>query len=337
MSEPEGTLKSSAVKSSAAGQGHFPESIAVVIPTALVEGPDRQPLVAACLESLIPATGATGERANVRRRGLEVLLVTQGRVFDHPILSKMSRAGIDLREIDVPGPFNFSQKVNAGVAAATADVIFLLNDDVRMCEEDWPSVILDVLSDVTVGAVGPYILNPDGTLNAAGDALVPDGARHISAFDMEHRRGLADRSPSDREVILLTAAALAVPRSIYLEIGGFDEDFPSSYGDTDFCLRLGASGRRLICTSRVRVIHHESSSRDPQVPESATQLLRAKHPGALGDDPLLPPLLLSVKLILARAIGRPLRFIYRVSVRRFVQPNFRRRLSALVGKVGWLR
>lgn len=315
-----------------------PQTIAVIIPTALHKGPDGRPLLAGCLESLVAAVDSPTDRAaDGGPRLREVVLVTQGSPFEGPVLGRLTAAGVGMRQVDVLGRFNFSRKVNAGAANATADVVFFLNDDAVMRGADWPSVILGILADPAVGAVGPVILNPDGSLNAAGDTHSADGVRHVDGFDARYRQGLADVLARDHDVSLLTAAALALPVSVMRSIGDFDEAYPSALGDTDFCLRLGLSGRRLVCTPRATVVHAESSTRDPKVPASTLRLFRLTHPGIEREDPLLPPLSLPRRVRIARSIVRPLRGAYRATIKRLVPRSLHLRLwRAAVGR-GWVR
>lgn len=315
-----------------------PETIAVIIPTALQKGPDGQPLLAGCLESLVPAAESPEERASdggphVR----EIILVTQGRPFEGPVVARLASAGVDVRQLDVLGPFNFSKKVNAGVAVATADTLFLLNDDAVVRGADWPSVFLGILSDSTVGAVGPIIRNPDGTLNAAGDTHSADGVRHVDAFDARYRPGLAETLERDHDVSLLTAAALAIPASAIRFVGNFDEAYPSALGDTDFCLRLRASGRRLVCSPRAAVVHAEASTRDPKVPKSTLELFQRAHPRTSLDDALLPPLALPQRTRIARSIVRSLRGAYRATIKRLVPRGLHLRLWRAAVSRGWVR
>jgi len=315
-----------------------PETISVVIPTALQEGRDGRPLVAACLESLVPAVESPeGRASDGGPRVREIVLVTQGRPFEGPVVVRLASAGVDIRQLDVLGPFNFSKKVNAGVAIAPADAIFLLNDDAVMRGSDWPSVFLGILADPTVGAVGPVIFNPDGSLNAAGDTHSADGVRHVDGFDARYRPGLAEILARDHDVSLLTGAALAIPASAFRSVGDFDEAYPSALGDTDFCLRLQASGRRLVLTPRATVVHAEASTRDPKVPKSTGSLFRRTHPEASLDDPLLPPLALPRRVRVTRSVVRPLRGAYRATIKRLVPRSLHLRLWHAAVSRGWVR
>ena len=50
-------------------------------------------------------------------------------------------------------------------------------------------------------------------------------------------------------------------RSLFEQVGGFNEHFFTAYQDLDLCLRLRARDLRIIYTPRVVVVHHEWTSR----------------------------------------------------------------------------
>lgn len=315
-----------------------PETIAVIIPTALKKARDGRPFLAACLESLLPAVASPRERASDGGpRVREIVIVTQGRPFEDPVLGRLSSNGVEIRQLDVLGAFNFSRKINAAAAIATADVLFLLNDDAEVRGDDWPALVSGILADPSVGALGPLILNPDGTLNAAGDTYSTDGVRHVDGFDARYRPGLSEILTRDHDVSLLTAAALALRTAAFRSVGDFDESYPSALGDTDFCLRLRRSGRRLVCTPRARVIHAESSTRDPKVPGSVFRRFQRMHPEVQRDDPLLPPLALPLSVRVARSFVRPLRGAYRATIKRLVPRGLHLRLWRAAVSRGWVR
>ena len=52
-----------------------------------------------------------------------------------------------------------------------------------------------------------------------------------------------------------------IRRSLFRELGGFNEHFFTAYQDVDLCLRLRVRGLRLIFTPEAVALHHESVSR----------------------------------------------------------------------------
>jgi GT2 family glycosyltransferase len=54
---------------------------------------------------------------------------------------------------------------------------------------------------------------------------------------------------------------MAVRRSVFEELGGFDTAFPVNYNDVDFCLRARRAGYNVIYEPASVLRHHESSTR----------------------------------------------------------------------------
>ena len=75
---------------------------------------------------------------------------------------------------------------------------------------------------------------------------------------------------------------MAVRRSVYQEVGGFDEvNLTVSYNDVDFCLRLRERGYRIVWTPHAVLDHLESVSRGQDT--SPENLERAKRGGGVHD------------------------------------------------------
>jgi GT2 family glycosyltransferase len=96
----------------------------------------------------------------------------------------------------------------------------------------------------------------------------------------------------------VTGACLAVKRSDFDLVGGFDEAaFPVAYNDIDFCLKLHVKGKRNYYRGDAVLIHHESQSRGADeksmskqkrmTAEVAQFLGRWRH--LLADDPHFSP------------------------------------------------
>jgi hypothetical protein len=50
-------------------------------------------------------------------------------------------------------------------------------------------------------------------------------------------------------------------KSLFEEVGGFDEHYFTAYQDVDLCLKLHVRGKRNIYTPKAVLLHHESHSR----------------------------------------------------------------------------
>lgn len=109
-----------------------------------------------------------------------------------------------------------------------------------------------------MGAVGGRIVLPDGTLQEAGSIIWSDGSC------LGYGRG---RNPEDgeflfqRDVDYCSGAFLLTPRELFEEMGRFDTAFsPAYYEETDYCVRIWKSGRRIIYNPDVVIDHYEFAS-----------------------------------------------------------------------------
>jgi O-antigen biosynthesis protein len=60
-----------------------------------------------------------------------------------------------------------------------------------------------------------------------------------------------------RNVSAVTGVCLALRKGVFAEVGGFDDRFPIDYHDVDLCLRILASGYRIVYESSVVLRHYE--------------------------------------------------------------------------------
>jgi GT2 family glycosyltransferase len=95
----------------------------------------------------------------------------------------------------------------------------------------------------------------------------------------------------------VTAACLVVRRSVFEEVGGFDEaHLAIAYNDVDLCLRLRERGYRTLWTPYAELYHVESASRGYEdTPakrerfEREVAYMRRRWNGTLAYDPAYNP------------------------------------------------
>ena len=167
-----------------------------------------------------------------------------------------------VRRIEFPNPFNFSRANNQAAATAAGDFLLFLNNDTEIVSEDWLQHLIYYAEQPDVGAAGALLVYEDRTVQHAGVALGMRGtADHIMRGFPLGVDGYAGSLVCAREVSALTGACLMIRKSLFHEIGGFNEHFFTVYQDVDLCLRLRTRGLRLIFTPQALVVHHESLSR----------------------------------------------------------------------------
>ena len=225
--------------------GRKQPQISIIIPTK-----DRPDLIGRCLNSIFDRTTYPD---------FEVVVVDNGST-DPAALAAIDRYGVT--RVDFPQKFNFSRANNLGIAAATGEILVLLNNDTEICEPDWLDQMLSLLDDPDVAAVGPLLIYPNGKVQHAGVALGLRGtADHVLRNLDANGDGYFGTLSSTREVSAVTAACMMLRRADYLAVGGLDELFDKHYQDVDLCLKLQRDGRRVLFTPRTRVIHYESATR----------------------------------------------------------------------------
>ncbi|RYD92155.1 MAG: glycosyltransferase family 2 protein, partial [Sphingobacteriales bacterium] len=182
---------------------------------------------------------------------------------------------------------------------ASGEIVLLLNDDVEPLRAGWMHRMVASAMQANVGAVGAQLLYPDNSVQHAGVMLGLGGTcAHLwRGLEAEAAaRNVFIQSVGGRMAV--TGACLAVRRSAYDLIGGFDEQaFPVAYNDIDFCLRLNARGLQTIYRGDAVLVHHESKSRgsdEASVAAHKRQSAEAAHflrrwRNALGTDPFFSP------------------------------------------------
>lgn len=169
----------------------------------------------------------------------------------------------NVKIIPNPGQFNFSHAVNIGVEASSGEVCVLLNNDTEVIDGGWLAELVGHAMREDVGAVGARLDYGDGTIQHAGVALGIGGvAAHVHRGAPHAYEGPNHELMHVRRQACVTAACLATRKSIYQDLGGFNEvDLPVALNDVDYCLRVNRAGYHVIWTPHAQLKHHESVSR----------------------------------------------------------------------------
>jgi GT2 family glycosyltransferase len=134
----------------------------------------------------------------------------------------------------------FARAANAGIAAASADAVALVNTDVLLAP-DWLERAAAALAAAPAAAsVATKLVDLDDPriLYDAGDVLRRDGAcEQRGRFERD-----AGRYDEPGEVFSACAGAALYRRAAVLAAGGFDERFGTYLEDVDLGLRLRLAG-----------------------------------------------------------------------------------------------
>jgi GT2 family glycosyltransferase len=230
---------------------HLTHPVAV---SAIVPFRDGPQFLRACVDSV---------RATTAGADLELLLVDNGSV-EPETLSLVDRLASDpdVTVMHDARPFNWAALNNAAVARARGDVLLFLNNDIEAGIAGWLEALTAQALRPDVAAVGARLLYPDRRVQHAGVVIGMGGAAgHVLAGLPEDQAGYLGMAVLTRECSAVTGACLCTRRSVFDELGGFDEELGLDMNDIDYCLRARARGRRVIYEPLAELIHHESPSR----------------------------------------------------------------------------
>ena len=193
---------------------------------------------------------------------IEVLIVDNGSV-DPEAIRVMQAVALDsrVRVLHHDAPFNFSELNNLAAREATGEVLVLLNDDIEVMDAEWLRELVSQALRPEVGIVGARLLYPTGAVQHAGIVMESGGPHHQYRLCDGTELGPIGELALARSVTGVTAACVALRRSVFDEVGGLDEEFAVAFGDVDLCLRVAERGYRIICTPFAELYHHESASR----------------------------------------------------------------------------
>jgi len=227
--------------------------VSIIIPTRNAYG-----LVKQCIESI---------REKTDYPGYEIIIVDNGSTDREALdyFETLERSGM-ARILTLDIPFNYSRLNNFAVAQARGDIIVLMNNDIEVISSNWLSEMVSLASREETGAVGARLLYPDNRIQHAGVILGIGGvAGHSHKYFDRGDPGYFGRLHHRQNLSAVTAACLAVRKSVYTEVGGLDEDnLKVAFNDVDFCLRVRESGYRNVWTPFAELYHHESVSRGPE-------------------------------------------------------------------------
>jgi GT2 family glycosyltransferase len=259
--------------------------------TVLIPTRNRMDLLAPCIESLRRTLGKVAHD----------IIVVDNETSDPETLDYLDRiAGEGIKVAYASGPFNFARLVNAGASLSSSDYVLLLNNDVEAKRTGWLEEMLSRLAEPDVGAVGALLSFAGGGVQHGGVVLGP----HMSAAHAFDERPDGDAGYGEalrvaHETSAVTAACLLTRRVLLRSLGGFDATrFPVLFNDVDYCLRLRATGRRVVFTPHAQLTHHAGASRGRDKPfegrhqhQRDLDNLRMAWAEALADDPFYSPLL----------------------------------------------
>jgi len=159
-------------------------------------------------------------------------------------------------------PFNFAAVNNFAADQADGELLLFLNNDISSAETDWLHNLAALAMQPEVGAVGAKLRYPDGMIQHGGIILGMGGIAGHTHLDFPgDAPGYMRRLQFTHNCAAVTAACMLVPKSVFDEVGGFDEGFVLAFNDVDLCMRIREAGYRIVWMPDAELVHHESKTR----------------------------------------------------------------------------
>jgi GT2 family glycosyltransferase len=168
---------------------------------------------------------------------------------------------------DNPG---YGGGANRAIATTDTPYVLLLNSDTLLAPDALATLGDYLDAHPGVGIAGPRLLNPDCSLQPScypypgslrwaidNDDLAPLLRRLAPLREVAYRTWAHDRN---RRVPWVKGAALAIRRTAFDEVGGFDEAFFMYHEETDLCYRLAAAGWQVHFAPVTEVVHTGGTS-----------------------------------------------------------------------------
>lgn len=241
-------------------------------------------LTLACVESVL-ADAAAGELKH------EVVVVDNGSSDDSA--NVLRNAQPTVKVIEMRENLGFSRGNNAGFTVAQGRHLLALNSDTLVQPGALRALVdfMDIHPDA--GICGPMLLNEDGTLQPSGRPLPSVRSLFVDMtrlYRLQRKSVFVDAGrdyAQTQKVGEVSGAALLIRRSLYKQIGGFDEKIFAYYEDVDLCKRAHDAGCAVYYVPAAQITHlwGRSSKTVPElvygVTQDSTRYYFRKHHGAL--------------------------------------------------------
>ncbi|MBE3087220.1 MAG: glycosyltransferase family 2 protein, partial [Bacteroidetes bacterium] len=153
----------------------------------------------------------------------------------------------------------FAVANNQGARAANGEYVAFLNNDTKVDANWLIELAKPVYKDKETVCAGSKVLSMDGkTLDFVGGMVNFEGKGFQIDYGLDRQKDIYDENTY---LPFVNGGAMLVNRQVFLDAGGFDEDFFAYYEDVDFGWRLWVLGYRVVFAPKSIVyhVHHGTS------------------------------------------------------------------------------
>ena len=197
-------------------------------------------------------------------KNFEIVIVennsTEQEIFDY--YEELKNLHDNIQVVTYKGEFNYSKINNFGMKYTKGDYVLLLNNDTEVISPTALSEMVGCILRSEVGAVGAKLLYEDDTVQHAGVVIGFSGyAGHVNHGINKDDYGYMLRARVNCNYSAVTAACMMVKKSVFNQVGGFDEQFVVACNDVDLCLKICQEKYLVVYNAFALWHHYESKSR----------------------------------------------------------------------------
>lgn len=180
----------------------------------------------------------------------------------------------------------FTKGNNLAIGQSEGHYILLLNPDTEIVGDALGTMVAYMEAYPGVGALGPQLLNPDGTIQSSRRRFPTMATAFLESTVLQpwfqgsgilKRYYLLDRPDGEiQPVDWVVGAALLIRREALHQVGPLDEEFFMYSEELDWCYRLKAQGWEVVYLPTAQVVHQEGRSSEQVLPARHIHFQRSK-------------------------------------------------------------
>lgn len=197
----------------------------------------------------------------------------------------------------------FSKAVNRAAQQAQGDYLLLLNSDARLQEDSIQKAVEWMEQNPRCAVCGAQLLNEDGTLQnsiANFPTLLTELANKSILRRLFPKKfpGKEYQSGRPQAVESVIGAFFLIRKTIWDELGGFDERYFFFFEETDFCLRATQRGYLVYYLPQVKVWHGQGKTAKTRLSEARIEYWKSRYRYFKTHHPLYKYLILKIGLLI---------------------------------------
>lgn len=214
-----------------------------------------KPFLEDCIDSVI---------GSIKKHSYEIIVVDDA--SNDGTEDVVRRKYPQIKYIKNPGNLGYVRSNNIGMRSAIGKYLLSLNNDTVVKDEAIDKLTEFMDKERTLGAVGPKLLNSDGTVQLQCRRGFPNPFNSLAYFF-----GLSRLFPKSRlfssylltclddsslaEVDSLCGAAMMIRREVIDKVGYMDESYVMYGDDIDWCYRIKQAGYKVYYLPDAEIIH----------------------------------------------------------------------------------